>query len=294
MNTYSDGLTHVTDGETTKRRIVGEGLNAHRLGWNHLDDGSITRLDELGVGLGGLTGTTINLLEELGELAGNMGSVAIKDWGISSTNLTRMVEDDDLSIEGLSTFGGVSLGVTADVSTANFLYGNVLDVESDIVTGNTLNELFVVHLNGLDFSGDTSWGEGDDHAGLDNTGLDTADWHRANTTDLVDILKGKTERLISRTGWRVNGIDGLEEGLAGGLGLGLLLPSLVPGAVGGNVDHVITVEARDWHERNMLGVVSDLLDEVGGLLDDFLKRASDHLVVSILLMATMSCLTPRV
>jgi hypothetical protein len=50
------------DSETTERRIISEGLNTHRLGWNHLDDGSITRLDELGRVLNGLSGTTINLL----------------------------------------------------------------------------------------------------------------------------------------------------------------------------------------------------------------------------------------
>jgi hypothetical protein len=48
-DTDSDGLTHVTDGETTKRRIVSVGLNAHGLGRNHLDDGRISRLDELRV-----------------------------------------------------------------------------------------------------------------------------------------------------------------------------------------------------------------------------------------------------
>ena len=61
-DTDSDSLSHVTDGETTKRWVVGEGLNTHGLGWNHLDDSSITRFDELGGVLNGLSGTTINLL----------------------------------------------------------------------------------------------------------------------------------------------------------------------------------------------------------------------------------------
>jgi hypothetical protein len=127
-----------------------------------------------------------------------------------------------------------------------------------------------VHLDGLDLSGDTSGGEGDDHTGLDDTGLDTTDGNRANTANLVNILEGKTERLVGRTGRRVDGVNGLEEGLSGRLGLGLLLPTLVPGAVGGNVDHVVAVESGDGHEGNVLGVVADLLDEVGGLLDDLL------------------------
>jgi hypothetical protein len=127
-----------------------------------------------------------------------------------------------------------------------------------------------VHLDGLDLSGDTSGGEGDDHTGLDDTGLDTTDGNRANTANLVDILEGKAEGLVGGTRRGVDGINGLEEGLSGGLGLGLLLPTLVPGAVAGNVDHVVAVEAGDGDEGNVLGVVADLLDEVGCLLDDLL------------------------
>jgi hypothetical protein len=261
-------LTHVTDGETTERRVVSEGLNAHGLGRNHLDDGGVTRLDELGGGLSRLSGTAVDLLEELGELASNVGGVAVEHWGVTSTDLTRVVEDDDLGVEGLSTLGGVVLGVTGNVATTDLLDGDVLDVEADVVTGDTLDELLVVHLDRLHLSGDTSGGEGDDHTGLDDTGLDTTDGHRANTTDLVDVLEGKTEGLVGGTAGNVDGVNGLEEGLARDLGLGLLLPTLVPGAVGGVVDHVVTVETRDGHEGNVLGVVADLLDEVGGLFDD--------------------------
>lgn len=129
----------------------------------------------------------------------------------------------------------------------------------------------MVHLDGLDFGGDISRSEGHDHTGLDDTSLDTSNGHRSNTTDLVNILEGKTKRLVSGAGWRVDSINGLEKGLAGGLGLGLLLPALVPWAVGGVVDHVVTVETRDGDEGNSLGVVSNLLDEVGGFLDDLVE-----------------------
>ena len=269
-DTDSNGLAHVTDGETTERGVVSEGLNAHGLGGNHLDDGSVTRLDELGAVLNRLSGTAVNLLEELGELASNVGSVAVEDWGVTGTNLTRVVQDNDLGVEGLGTLGGVLLGVTGNVTTADLLDGDVLDVETDVVTGNTLRKLLVVHLDGLDLGGDTSGGEGDDHTGLDDTSLDTTDGNRANTTNLVDILKGKTEGLVGGTCRGVDGVDGLEKGLTSGLGLGLLLPTLVPGAVGGSLDHVVTVETGDGHEGDVLGVVANLLDEVGGLLDDLL------------------------
>ena len=129
-----------------------------------------------------------------------------------------------------------------------------------------------MHFDGLDFSGDVGGSEGNDHTGLDDTSLDTADRHSANTTNLVDILKGKTQGLVGGTLGRLDGIDGIEKSLAGHLtGLVLLLPTLVPGAVGGGLKHVVTVETGDGNEGNGLGVVADLLDEVGGLLDDLVE-----------------------
>jgi hypothetical protein len=267
----SNGLSHVTNGETTKRWVVGEGLDTHGLGWNHLDNGSITRLDELGRILGRLASSAINLLKQLGEFASNVSSVAIKDWCVTCANLTGVVEDDDLGVERVGTLRWVVLRVTSDVATTNFLDRDVLDVEANIVTWNTFDELFVVHFDGLDFSGDVGGSECDDHTSLDDTSFNTADRNRANTRDLVHILEWETEWLISRSGGSVDGVNGLKESLATGLGLGLLLPTLVPRCIGGNIDHVVAVEAGDGDERNGLWVVADLLDEVGSLLDDFVE-----------------------
>lgn len=215
-----------------------------------------------------------------------MSSVAVEDGRVTVADLTGVVEDDDLSGEGLDTRGGVVLGVTSDVTTADILDGNVLDVEANVVTRDTLLELLVVHLNGLHFSGDVGGSEGDDHTRSDGTSLDTADRDGTDTGDLVDILERKTEGLVDGTDGRLDGVDGLEESLTRGLtSLGLLLPALVPGGVGGGLDHVVTVETGDRDERSRLGVVADLLDEVGGLLDDFVVTllgplAGVHLVKS--------------
>lgn len=130
----------------------------------------------------------------------------------------------------------------------------------------------MVHFDGFDFSGDVGGSESHDHTGLDDTSLNTSDGNSANTRDFVNILEGKTERLIGRTGWRFNGVNGIEKGFTRRLARGsLLVPALVPGAVGGGFNHVVTLETRDWHEGNSLGVISDLLDEVGNLLDDFVE-----------------------
>jgi len=155
-------LSHVTDGETSQRRVVGESLDTHWLRRNHLDDSGITRLDKLGSVFNGFTGTTVNLLQKLAELASNVGSVAVKHWCVTGTNLARVVENDNLGIERLGTLGRVVLGVTSDVATTDLLDGYVLDVETDIVSWETLDQLLVVHLDGLDFSGNVGRSESHD------------------------------------------------------------------------------------------------------------------------------------
>ena len=156
-------LSHVAHGETSQRCVVGESLNTHWLGGNHLDNGGVTRLDELGSGFDGFTGTTIDLLQELGELAGNVGSVAIEHWCVTGTDLAGVVEDDDLGVEGVGTLGRVLLGVASNHATADFLDGDVLDVKANVITWETpFLKLLVMHLDRLDFSGHVSRSEGHD------------------------------------------------------------------------------------------------------------------------------------
>ena len=132
----------------------------------------------------------------------------------------------------------------------------------------------------------------DDHTGLDDSGLDSSDGHCSDSSDLVNILEGKSEGLVGGSGRGLDGVDSLEEGLSlKDTSLGLLGPSLVPShAVGGKrreergqrttfegrekgeergkgrkenelgglLDHVVSVPSRDGDEGDGLGVVSDL------------------------------------
>ena len=92
-----------------------------------------------------------------------MSSVAIKDGRVTVSDFSGVVHDDDLGGEGLGLLGGVIFGVRSDVTTSDILDRDVLDVESNVVSGSSLLKRLVVHLNGLDFSGDVDWSEGDDH-----------------------------------------------------------------------------------------------------------------------------------
>merc|ERR1712213_43820 len=268
----SHGLSHVSDSESSQWRIVGEGLNTHWLAGGQQDNGSISRLDELGVVLNRLTSTTVNLLLDLSKLTSNVSCVTIKDRRVSVADLARMIEDNNLGSEVRDSRCRLVLGVRGDVSSLDVLHGDVLDVEANVVSGNGLGQRLVVHLHGLDLSGQHVGGEGDDHAGLDDTGLHTTHGHCANTSDFVDVLEGKPERLVSRSGGRNDGVKCLEKGHAAGLALlPLNVPSLVPGHLLGGVDHVVSVPARDGDEGNGGRVVSDLLDEAGDLLADLLE-----------------------
>jgi len=267
-----NGLSHISYGESSERSVVGEWLDAHWLGWQHLDNSRVTRLNLGRVVLNLLTRSSVDLLDHLVESAGDVRGVAIENWGVSLLDFTWVVQDDDLSVEALALGGWVVLGVRAHITSSDVLDGDVLDVEADVVAWYTLWDLGVVHLDRLDLSGDVGWREFHDHTGLDDTGLDSTDWHSSNTTDLVDILEWESEGLVGWSDWLIDGVEGLEEGLTTLLAtlLGLLSPALVPRHVSGRLDHVISVPARDRYESNGLRVVTDLLDVVADLLHDLL------------------------
>ena len=146
-DTDSDGLSHVTDGETTEWGVLREDFDDHRLLGDHLNHSGITSLDASWCFFSRFTSTLVNLVTDLVELASNVSSVAIKDGSISVLDLTGVVKNDDLGNEHFSVLCGVVLGVRADVTSLDILYGQVLDVETNVVSGGGLLDLFVMHLN---------------------------------------------------------------------------------------------------------------------------------------------------
>merc|ERR1712047_142616 len=242
------------------------------LAGEQLHDGSVSGLDELGRILGGLAGTPVNLLKDLGELASNVGSVAVEHWGVAVGHLAGVVQHDDLGGEVGDASGRLVLGVGGDVASLDVLDRHVLDVEANVVAGDSLGQGLVVHLDGLDLSGEVDRGEGDDHARLDHSGLHTTDGHCANASNFVDILKGQPEGLVGGPAGGNDGVESLKEGHAVGLAfLPLNVPALVPGHVGRGLDHVVAVPPGDGHEGNCSWVVANLLDEARHLLLDLLK-----------------------
>jgi hypothetical protein len=61
-DTYSNGLSHISNGKSSKRGIISESLDAHGFRRNHFDNSSITRLDKLGSVFDLLARSSVNLL----------------------------------------------------------------------------------------------------------------------------------------------------------------------------------------------------------------------------------------
>merc|ERR1711962_1158691 len=147
-DTDSNSLPHVPNGEPSKGRVVREGLHAHGLAGEQLHDGSVSGLDELGRVLSGLAGTSVNLLKDLGELASNVGGVAVEHWRVAVGHLAGVVQHDDLGGEVGNASGGLVLGVGGAVASLDVLDRHVLDVEANVVAGDGLGQGLVVHLDG--------------------------------------------------------------------------------------------------------------------------------------------------
>ena len=86
-DTDGNSLPHVPDSEPSKGRELSEGLDTHGLAWDQLDDGGVTRLDELGSVLGGLSSTPVHLLQNLGKLAGNVCRVTVEHRRVAIRHL---------------------------------------------------------------------------------------------------------------------------------------------------------------------------------------------------------------
>ena len=114
--------------------------------------------------------------------------MAVEHRAVAVGDLAGVVEHDHLGGEVGHAGGGLVLGVGGDVSSLDVLDGDVLDVEANVVSGDSLGEGLVVHLHRLDLSGQHVGGEGDHHAGLDDTGLNTTHGDCSNSSDFVNIL----------------------------------------------------------------------------------------------------------
>lgn len=131
----------------------------------------------------------------------------------------------------------------------------------------------MVHFNRLDVSLNITGSKGDTHTGFKDTGFDSADGDSSNTSDLVDVLKGKSEGLFSRSFGGLDLVEGFQK-----------VGTLVPGSVGRSLHHVVSNPSGNGDEGNGFGLVADFLQEIGDFLLDFVVsvlRVVDGLLVHL-------------
>ena len=231
-DTDGNSLFHISDGESSEGWELVELFNSHWLLWDESHNAGVTGLDELWFWLVDLSSSSVDLSFQFFEFAGDVSSVAIQHWGVTLLDLSWMVEDDDLGQEVVGVLGWVVLGVRGNISSLQVLDGQVLDVESNIVSWFGFWEGFVMHFDGFALSGDVHWAEGDDHTWLQHTGFNSSDWDCSDTSDLVDVLQWESQWLVlGSLGW-VQLVQGFHHGWAS-----------VPLHVLGLVEHVVSVPA---------------------------------------------------
>ena len=257
-DTDGDSLLHVSDSESSERWELLVGLDAHWLVWNQLNDGGFSVLDELWTFLDDLTGSLVDLLDQLVEPTGDVSGVAVQHWRVSGGDLVWMVHDDDLGGEVLDSSGWVVVSVRSDKSSLDVLDSDVSNVESNVVTWDGLDQLFVVHLDLLALGGVSRWGEVDHHTGLEDTGLDSADWDGSDSGDLEDVVDWESQCEVGWSLWSLHGVEGSDEGV-----------TLVPLELWRLLDQVLTSPSGNWDEWDLLWLVSSVLEEVLGFLLDF-------------------------
>ncbi len=87
----------------------------------------------------------------------------------------------------------------------------------------------MIHLDAAAFSCDVHRGEGDEHAGLEDTSLHFSYWDNSDTTDIIHVLDGNSETLLTVLFGGFQSADGFNQ--AG---------TSVPLHVLGLLDHVVS------------------------------------------------------
>jgi hypothetical protein len=146
-NAHCHYCFEVSDSEPPQSRILRVCLHAHRLGGFHQDNGRVPVFDELGVILSNLSSLFVNLSLNLDELACDVCSVAINYWCVSVFYTSRMVDHNHLGQERFGSLGRLVAGLPTDMASLYVFHQHTLNVAANIVTGNTLRDRGVIHLN---------------------------------------------------------------------------------------------------------------------------------------------------
>jgi len=187
--------------------------------------------------------------------------MAIKDWSITIFDLTWVTEDNNLSDKGISFSGWFIIKVRSNKTSFDIFNRETFNIETNIITWNSLWHLSVMHFDGFNFSSESWWGEFNSHTWFDDTSFDSSDWYCTDTRDFVDILEWESKWGINWSFWSFKFIEGLKKG-----------QSFEPFHVVWWFHHVITDPSWDWDELNLfLNFVTSFWKEFSTVSTNFFE-----------------------
>jgi hypothetical protein len=84
-----------------------------------------------------------------------MSSMAIKDWSITIFDRTWVTEDNNLSDKVFSFSSWFIIKVRTYITSFDVFNRETFDIETNIITWNSLYQLGVMHFNRFNFSSET-------------------------------------------------------------------------------------------------------------------------------------------
>uniref|UniRef100_A0A914NNF2 Uncharacterized protein n=1 Tax=Meloidogyne incognita TaxID=6306 RepID=A0A914NNF2_MELIC len=94
------------------------------------------------------------------------------------------------------------------------------------------------------------------------------------TSNLVNILKWKSEWLVSWPTWRQDSVKGFQQSLPASISiLPFNSPSFEPRHLIRRLQHIVAIKARNRDKRNSCRVVTNLLNKAGDFILNFLKTS---------------------
>ena len=207
------------------------------------------------------------------EFASDVGGVAIEDWSVTIMNFTWVTKDNNLSVERLNFEGSVNFGVRSDITSPELFDSDVFDIETNVITWDSLDKVLMMHFNRFDFRNQVGWGELNELLGFKDTSLDSSYWDCSDTRDFVDILERESQGFIEGSLRGLQLVKSFIEGLP-----------LEPFHVVRFLDHVVTFPAGDGDELNFLDLVTDFFEigfDFGLDLLESLLRVVDGLLIHL-------------
>jgi len=208
------------------------------------------------------TGLLAHLPVKVDDTAGGAATTDETDGGITLLDLTGDIEDLHLGGEGFDGRQGAVLLVDHDVTSAgHVLLVETLNVETDVVTGLSLLDLLVMHLDGehlaaASVGGGVGGHEDNFFVALDDTLLDAAGQHITDTLDLVDTGDGHAHVLVDVTGrGRAHVVEAVEQHVDVQLFArgGDDVNAVPPLHVFGFLQEIVTHPAGDREDRDAVG-----------------------------------------